>query len=161
MVSDVLVPTDGSAGSEAAIDRAIDEANAHGAALHTLYVVERGSVSAALDQGAVLDHLQEAGHRAIEEAIARARAAEVETIEGSVAEGVPHRAILQYAEANDVDLIVMGSHGKTGLERYMLGSVTEKVVRLSDVPVLTVPLPEEEEEGEEEEEEGEEESLEW
>jgi len=142
MYDNVLVPTDGSAGSEAAIDRAIDEANAHGAALHTLYVVERGSVTAGLDQGAVLEHLQEAGHRAIEDAIARARTAEVETIEGSVAEGVPHRAILQYAADHDVDLIVMGTHGKTGLERYMLGSVTEKVVRLADVPVLTVPLAE-------------------
>ncbi|WP_394351132.1 universal stress protein [Halorubrum sp. CBA1125] len=43
-----------------------------------------------------------------------------------------------YVDANDIDLIVMGTHGRSGLERYLLGSVTEKVVRTSALPVLTV-----------------------
>ena len=52
--------------------------------------------------------------------------------------GTPHEVILDYADDHDVDLVVMGTHGRTGIDRYLLGSVTEKVVRLADTPVLTV-----------------------
>lgn len=52
--------------------------------------------------------------------------------------GTPHQIITAYATHHDIDLIVMGTHGRTGVDRYLLGSVTEKVVRLSDVPVITV-----------------------
>ena len=47
-------------------------------------------------------------------------------------------AIITYALENDIDLIVMGTHGRTGYERYLLESVTEKVVRASPIPVLTI-----------------------
>lgn len=59
-------------------------------------------------------------------------------VETDVRRGNPHREILDYADEHAVDLVVMGTHGRTGLDRYLLGSVTEKVVRLSNVPVLTV-----------------------
>jgi nucleotide-binding universal stress UspA family protein len=72
--------------------------------------------------------------------IEQAESAGVETIEGVVSSGTPHRAILDYVDEEDVDLVVMGTHGRTGLDRYLLGSVTEKVVRLSDAPVITVRL---------------------
>jgi nucleotide-binding universal stress UspA family protein len=52
--------------------------------------------------------------------------------------------ILRYADEADADLVVMGTHGRTGVERYLLGSVAEKVVRLSDVPVMTVRADEDE-----------------
>jgi nucleotide-binding universal stress UspA family protein len=65
----------------------------------------------------------------------------VKTIEGVVAQGTPHQAILDYIGEHDIDLVVMGTHGRTGLDRYLLGSITEKVVRLSDAPVLTVRMP--------------------
>jgi nucleotide-binding universal stress UspA family protein len=55
-----------------------------------------------------------------------------------VRSGNPHETILDYTDEHDIDLVVMGTHGRTGLDRYLLGSVTEKVVRTSDVPVLTV-----------------------
>ncbi len=58
--------------------------------------------------------------------------------ETSVRVGSPYHVILGYAATNDIDIIVMGTHGRTGLDRYLLGSVTEKIVRLSDVPVVTV-----------------------
>jgi nucleotide-binding universal stress UspA family protein len=73
--------------------------------------------------------------------IQQAEAAGVNTIEGVVAQGAPHQAILDYVDEHDIDLVVMGTHGRTGLDRYLLGSVTEKVVRLSDAPVLTVRMP--------------------
>jgi nucleotide-binding universal stress UspA family protein len=60
----------------------------------------------------------------------------------SLVEGKPHEEICRFAEEHDVDLIVMGTHGRTGLARVLMGSVVERVVRTSSVPVLTVPLPE-------------------
>jgi nucleotide-binding universal stress UspA family protein len=59
-------------------------------------------------------------------------------IEGVMMSGEPWRTILDVAKERDVDLIVMGTHGRHGLSRVLLGSVAEKVVRLSPVPVLTV-----------------------
>jgi nucleotide-binding universal stress UspA family protein len=62
----------------------------------------------------------------------------------AVATGTPHTEILEYADEHDVDLVVMGTHGRTGVERHLLGSVTEKVVRMADAPVVTVRADEEE-----------------
>jgi len=56
----------------------------------------------------------------------------------AVERGIPHETVLEYAVANDVDLVVMGTHCRTGLDRVLLGSVAERVVRRSPVPVLVV-----------------------
>ena len=56
----------------------------------------------------------------------------------AVEPGVPHEEILQYAREHDIDLIVMGTHGRTGLDHVLIGSVAERVVRTSSTPVLTV-----------------------
>jgi nucleotide-binding universal stress UspA family protein len=58
--------------------------------------------------------------------------------EGILASGEPWRAILAKARELDCDLILMGTHGRRGLERALVGSVAEKVVRLSPIPVLTI-----------------------
>ena len=52
------------------------------------------------------------------------------------------RVIRSYGEDHEVDLIVMGTHGRSGVERYLIGSVTESVVRQADVPVCCVPIDE-------------------
>lgn len=135
---DVLVPTDGSAGSQAATDHAVDLVTTTGGALHVVHVVDLGVVWSDVDSGMVLDALEEAGERALEMSINRAQEADVSTIESSVLSGTPYRAIVDYAEEYDVDCIVMGTHGRTGIDRYLLGSVTERVIRLTDVPVLAV-----------------------
>jgi nucleotide-binding universal stress UspA family protein len=57
--------------------------------------------------------------------------------------GDPYEEIIDYAETEGVDMIVMGTHGRSGLDRFLLGSVTEKVVRTADAPVLTVRLSDE------------------
>jgi nucleotide-binding universal stress UspA family protein len=59
-------------------------------------------------------------------------------VETAVLEGSPSREIVRYAEAQDCDLVVMGTHGRGGIDRLLLGSVAERVVRASEVPVLTV-----------------------
>ncbi|WP_440007837.1 universal stress protein [Halomicrococcus sp. SG-WS-1] len=55
-----------------------------------------------------------------------------------IVRGVPYRAICDYAESTDVDLVVMGTEGQTGLADRLLGSTTDRVIRLCDVPVLVV-----------------------
>lgn len=140
MYDNILIPTDGSGGTRGAVDHAIDLATTYNATLHAFYVVDE-TIGADASVHAPLDALQEVGKNAIDEVIRQAEAAGVETIEGTIAQGAPHQAILDYVDKQDIDLIVMGTHGRTGLDRYLLGSVTEKVVRLSEVPVLTVRLP--------------------
>jgi nucleotide-binding universal stress UspA family protein len=133
----ILIPTDGSDGVEQALEHAIDLAKNHDATLHTLYVVELTALPAEFDPARVYDELEAEGRTAIGAVADRAEDADV-PVEAYVASGPPHRAILDYVPDHDIDLIIMGTHGRTGLDRYLLGSVTEKVVRLSEVPVLTV-----------------------
>ena len=141
MYDAVLVPTDGSDGTRTAVEHAIDIATQYDAALHVLYVVDsRVGIAHETTPDVIFGELEQQGQDAIDDVVAQAKAASVDPIEGVVAQGDPHRAILDYAEAEDIDLVVMGTHGRTGLDHYLLGSVTEKVVRLSEVPVLTVPL---------------------
>lgn len=60
------------------------------------------------------------------------------SVTAAVVKGGPSETILEYADDHGVDMITMGTHGRTGLNRYMEGSVTERVVRLAEAPVLTV-----------------------
>jgi len=138
MYHDILVPTDGSDASAAAVDHAVSLASQYDARIHALYVVDTGSYGL-LEEGAsvVVDALREEGKTAVETVETAAETADVDT-ETAVVEGTVHRSILDYAEEHDVDLIVMGTHGRRGIDRYLLGSVTERIVRSAPVPVLTV-----------------------
>ena len=144
MYDDILVPTDGSPASDAAIDHAIDLADRYGARLHALYVVD-GSAYSTLEAGSevVIDALEAEGEQATDRVADAAAAAGVETTT-TVTSGTAYRAIREYADEQAVDMIVMGTHGRKGLDRYLLGSVTERVVRTADVPVLTVRQPSDE-----------------
>lgn len=87
----------------------------------------------------VRETLEEDGHTATKAVAKRAFDAGVDVVR-EIRWGDPSAAILAYAVENDVDLIVMGTHGRTGYERYLLGSVAEKVVRIAPIPVLTVAI---------------------
>ena len=137
-VDDVLVPTDGSQSADAALALAIDLAAETGATLHLLTLVDTSRPWAEVADDAVIEAIDDAGKEILDNAILRAEAADVDTIEGSVGRGDPETAILDYAADHGVDLVAMGTHGRTGVNRYLLGSVTEHVVRLADVPVLSV-----------------------
>jgi len=66
------------------------------------------------------------------------------SVVSEIISGSPHKQLIDYAERHGIDLIVMGTHGRTGLDRYLLGSVTERVVRTADMPVLTVRVTDDE-----------------
>lgn len=138
---DILVPTDGSEGAAAAIDPAAALATIFDATVHVVSVVD--TTTASLDAGA-WDMVGESLHAAAEEAVAETEAAladrGVESVETAVQPGTPYRVLREYVAGNDLDLVVMGTHGRSGIERYLLGSVTEKLVRTSPTPVLTVRI---------------------
>lgn len=131
--TDVLIATDGTDGSTSAIEHAIALARRHDATLHALYVVDtKYGISAP-----VRSVLEQDGERAVSAVTAAAEPAGVSTVE-RVATGVPHREILSAIEEHDVDLLALGTHGRTGLDRLVLGSVAERLIRTAEIPVLTV-----------------------
>ncbi len=139
MFDRILIPTDGSEQAKRAAKKGIELATEHDATVHGLYVIEP-VYTADVGTGQIIEALRAEGKRAVE-ALAEQAEAKGLTATTAVREGVPHKEILAYAEENDVDLVVMGTHGRSGLDRYLLGSVTEKVVRTADCPVLTVRPP--------------------
>jgi nucleotide-binding universal stress UspA family protein len=138
----VLVPTDGSDCSLAAAEYAAEFATNTGSSLHSIYVVDNAILGRETDVGSILAELESSGKAALQSVVDVARAVGVESVETSVRQGTPYRTIVSYASEYDVDCIVMGTHGRTGLDRYLLGSVTDRVVRLADVPVISVKAPE-------------------
>ncbi len=136
MYDDILVPTDGSEGAEQALAHALDLATTYGSTVHAVYVVEP-VYAAEAGTGRILEAMREEGERAVASIAERASAEGIEAVT-AVRTGGPSGELLEYVADNGIGLVVMGTHGRTGLRRYLLGSVTERVVRLSDVPVLTV-----------------------
>ncbi|PSP43669.1 universal stress protein, partial [Halobacteriales archaeon QH_6_64_20] len=128
----------GSEGVQKAIDEGIALANLTGAAVHGLYVVDdRAYVTMPdADLFGVTEALEAEGERAVTEVAERAAAGvESETV---VEHGSPATEIVAYADRVDADLITVGAHGRSGVERLLLGSVTENVVRRTDQPVHVV-----------------------
>jgi len=143
MYDHVLFPTDGSDGADAALAYALDLAATYDATVHVLYVVNTNYEGTTSVGGEIVDTLGREGQSIVEEATDRVEGRGVDAI-GQVLRGDPHGTILEYAEDNRVDLVVMATHGRRGLERYLLGSITEKVVRSAEMPVLTVRMDESE-----------------
>jgi nucleotide-binding universal stress UspA family protein len=138
----VLVPTDGSDCANQALALGVDVATADEAALHLLSVVSLPSLGLEAGSAPQMTALEERARDLIAEARAFAEEAGVDSINGTVEFGQSiHRAILSYLDDHDIDLVVVGTHGRTGFDRYVLGSVTEYLIRTSPVPVLTVREP--------------------
>lgn len=137
---DVLVPTDGSETADKALECGVNIVNTCGATLHLLSIVNVPRLGVDISSDRQIDVLEERAAEVIDEATAYAERESVTSVDGTVEHGsVLHQEILSYVEAHDVGLIVIGTHGRTGLDRYLVGSVAAKVVRTAPVPVMTVP----------------------
>lgn len=139
----VLVPTDGSDVADSALQTGIEVARAYDASLHLLNVVDTGSLGPDIGSYIDVDRLEARSRTILDDAVDTATAAGVRDVEHAVEYGTPDGQIERYVEDHDIDLVVMGTHGLTGLDRYLLGSTTEKVLRTAPIPVLTVHGPDE------------------
>jgi nucleotide-binding universal stress UspA family protein len=143
MFTRILVPTDFSEPSDAALEYARTLAARFGASLHLLHILEH-PVSGAFGGEAYLggSPALDATLRAEAEAAMAARLPDAERTRlratAEIVEGPATATIVEYAQARQISLIVMGTHGRTGLAHALLGSVSEHVVRVAPCPVLTV-----------------------
>ncbi|WP_137285610.1 universal stress protein [Halorussus salinisoli] len=139
MYEDILLPFDGSDGAAEALHHAAEIAHWADATIHILFVADTTRDSVTVVGTQVVDALVQEGEDIVEEAEKTLSTLEV-NYDSDVVQGNPAPTIIEYAERYDHDLIVLPTHGREGVSRYLLGSVTEKVVRLSTVPVLTVRM---------------------
>ena len=133
MVQTILTPTDGSENSYQAIRKAIDIAEPFDSTIHALSVVKSTPTRDRLRYDP-----EDEANEAVEKARELVEAGGLEFV-GATRKGVPSEEIQSYATEHDIDMIVMGTHGRSGVDRLVIGSVAERTVRRSSVPVLTVP----------------------
>lgn len=146
--SRLLVPTDGSDNAEAAIPHGAAIGRNHGSDVHVLNVVDLQAAGGIFDAGGVetafVERLEERGREAVEKVSGRIKGAApnvtvTTAIERTASYGGTAATIREYVEENQIDLVVMGSHGRSNLGRGVIGSVASSVLRTVDIPVLVVP----------------------
>ncbi len=142
----ILVPTDCSPLSGVAVQYAVEFAQKFGGTLHLLYVldVRAPTVMSDIMTKEIQIAKQELDRKMFQQGVEILGSfwGSVGTpsvdVKQEVVEGTPYLEILRYAKSENTDMIVMGTHGRTGLQHMLIGSVAEKVVRHSLCPVLTV-----------------------
>jgi len=147
MFERILIATDGSKHSERAAEAGIEMAKLYGSAVTALFVVDIGKeytplgdlISKVADDliAGIRSNLQNQGDRATKRVEEMAEKAGI-AASRKITEGYPAEDIIRIAKEGDMNLIVMGGIGATGLDRFLLGSVADKVVRSSKIPVLVV-----------------------
>ncbi|HNX10080.1 MAG TPA: universal stress protein [Methanothrix sp.] len=141
MFKKILVATDGSDHGLRAAKVALDLGKISGGKVTAIYVADTNKTSHLPDDMllfSIRELLLKEGKEALKQVEAEAKEMGV-AYEGVVAEGNPGSEIIAYAESANMDIIIMGAVGRTGIDKFLLGSVAEKVVRNSRVPVLTIP----------------------
>lgn len=153
MYAHIVVPLDGSEASERALPHAQGLAKAFGATLHLIQVVSRSeefdivrssgdSVGAAEYSLSVAEHLINArmarADHYLKEVMSRLTPEGI-TVETEVLQGAASENIVRYADDKGGDLIVMGTRGQGGIQRLLLGSTTDRVLRAGHLPVLAIP----------------------
>jgi nucleotide-binding universal stress UspA family protein len=142
----ILVPTDFSEPADAALGYARDLARQFKSRLHLLHVVPApylypwGSETVTMPLEQILAESEEASRLQLGR-LAKEVGADATDVTSGTSVGSPSDAILEYADANGIDLIVMGTHGRGLVGHLLIGSVAERVVRRSKAPVLTVHGP--------------------
>lgn len=144
MYKKILVPLDGSKTSMRGLDEAIKLARLEKARLRLIHVVDVFVVTPTLEGGTYIDDIQEtfraSGQKMLAkaEALARKRGAKVDSVQFDPVGGRAADVIIAQAKKWRADLIVIGTHGRRGLSRLVMGSDAEQIIRAAPVPVLTV-----------------------
>lgn len=142
-IKNVLVATDFSEASVAAVDYAREIVRRYQAVLHVVHVVDdirwRYALDGtAVDMGAVQESLDENAAQQMAALVTDTDRSELKAKTALMTSTSVADAIVDYADRQHIDLIVIGTHGRSGLRRFVMGSVAERVVRLAPCPVLTV-----------------------
>ncbi|ADY00803.1 MAG: universal stress protein [Vulcanisaeta sp.] len=141
LITKILVGFDGSKAGEKALDYAINIAKTFNAKLYILHVIEEGKIAVAPDSSmypALIETMERQGRDLLSKAVDRAKSLGVNA-EGLLEVGTDAAdTIISIANNLNVDLIIVGSRGLKGLTRFLLGSVSEKVVRYANKPVLVI-----------------------
>ncbi|SFS88799.1 universal stress protein [Halostagnicola kamekurae] len=137
MYDHILVPVDESDPSSVALDHALEIAADRNATVSLLYVADTNEPSQTRLGTEVVDVLEETGEEVLADARDRADAYDV-TVRSKLVQGNPRDVIVRYGSSIGADLVVMGTHGRGGLERYVLGSVAAHVANTAPMPVLTI-----------------------
>lgn len=145
MIERILVPVDFSEPSLRALDHAIELGRSFRAELLVLHVVEpvyypvaNDMYGVGVDVGNIYDEIERAARVQLDRLAAKLRARRVR-VRPLLALGTAHQVIVDNARKHKADLLVLSTHGRTGLSRLLMGSVAERVVRTAPCPVLTVP----------------------
>jgi len=145
-VEKILFPTDFSQGSYHALPYAVDLAKHYNAKLYILHVIYDIAATA-------YSHVPHISMDEFYKELSGWAQKEIETccieeirglsdVEKVVLKGIPYEEIIKFAAKEKIDMIVIGTYGRTGLERFIFGSTAERVVRRAPCPVMTVRLPE-------------------
>jgi nucleotide-binding universal stress UspA family protein len=141
-IENILIATDGSENVKNAVDWGVDLAKSTNAKVKALFVMPPVGVSSVIRGESWAEeertHLKDEGKKATEYVVEMGKAAGVE-VEPITIEDHPSEGIVKFAKENNMDLIVMGTLGKTGLTQLLLGSVAENVVRHANTSVIVVP----------------------
>lgn len=137
----IVCPTDFSPTAGRAVEYAVDLARTFGAELLLLHVIpDMNYPLRSFGMASALPHLREELHKRATDALleAKAKAGPNVSVRTLLADGDAHTQIVECARQNSADLIVIGTHGHTGLKHALLGSTAERVVRTADCAVMTV-----------------------
>lgn len=136
----ILVPTDFSESSAYACQYALTFAQDIKAELYLVHAIYNPLRLRGYDFGGVVEGLVKQAQGDLTRQVEQIRGKRV-TVHSRVLIGVEYQEIAEFAEAHQIDLIIMATHGRTGLAHAFLGSVAERVVRTAPCPVLTVKMP--------------------
>ena len=136
MFDTIVVATDGSASVERAVRVALDLAQRFDAEVHALSVIDESEITSSPE--GVREQLREGLHEQGQDAVADVAARATTDVKTAVREGRPANEIAAYAREVDAGAVATGTRGRHGENRFLIGSVAERVVRTCPVPVLTV-----------------------
>lgn len=137
---DILIPTDGSEPASAAIEHGLEIATRTGGRIHAVNVIDVGKLAASptiTPPTELIENLESNGEAVTERIAARARERGLEA-HTTVRKGYPGEALIEYVDEHDIDLVTMGTAGRRGLGRFLMGSTTEHVIREAAIPVFAV-----------------------
>jgi nucleotide-binding universal stress UspA family protein len=144
-IKSILFPTDFSEGSAEALKYAVEFANRYGAKLYVLHVIydiakASGWYVPHVSMDAIYKDIQEGARKELDN-FGVNELSGLKNIERIVQTGVPYQEIMNCAVKNKIDMIIIGTHGRTGIDRILFGSTAAQVVRNAPCPVLTVRIP--------------------